>query len=193
MDCEDSPSPDDIHEIKSLLDLERLNLRLSSPSFLRSLSPSQLPSQAASDGTPTPNQLNFPNISHQGAPLYPQENVSDIQPQLQSFQITHYDTDAPDVFQDLQNNTEVDKASVKAWLLFAMSVDRGYLTFEPGHSDVVLAVDFNFYGTRMVTASSDNRLKVWDRKDDNWSLVDTWKAHDAEIVDVSPHYLLIVE
>jgi WD40 repeat protein len=49
----------------------------------------------------------------------------------------------------------------------------------------VLAVDFNYFGTRMVTASSDHRLKVWDKKDDSWTLVESWKAHDAEIVDVS--------
>ena len=54
-----------------------------------------------------------------------------------------------------------------------------YTTFEPNHNDVVLAVDFNFYGTRMVTASADHRVKVWDRKEDNWNLVDTFGAHDA--------------
>lgn len=58
-------------------------------------------------------------------------------------------------------------------------------TVEHGHSDIVLAVDFDFYGDRMVTASSDHKLRVWDRKGDDWGLLDTWKAHDAEIVDVS--------
>lgn len=37
----------------------------------------------------------------------------------------------------------------------------------------------------MVTASSDQKLKVFDRKDDNWTLVDAWSAHSAEITDVS--------
>ena len=50
----------------------------------------------------------------------------------------------------------------------------------------MLAVDYNYYGTRMVTASSDHKLKVWDRKDEGWTLVDVWKAHDAEVTDVSP-------
>jgi len=50
----------------------------------------------------------------------------------------------------------------------------------------VLAADYNFYGTRLVTASSDHRLKVWDKKrDTTWELVDSWRAHDAEITDVS--------
>lgn len=52
---------------------------------------------------------------------------------------------------------------------------------------MVLAVDYNFYGTRMVTASSDHRLKVWDRKDDGWTVTDVWKAHDAEVTDVSQY------
>lgn len=63
--------------------------------------------------------------------------------------------------------------------------------FNHGHQDLVLAVDYNFYGTRMVTASSDHRLKVWDRKDEGWILTDAWKAHDAEVTDVSPSCLLI--
>ncbi|KAF2663892.1 WD40 repeat-like protein [Microthyrium microscopicum] len=65
-----------------------------------------------------------------------------------------------------------------------MAVERGFSTFEHGHNDLVLAVDFNFYGTRMVTASADHRLKVFDRKDEAWEIVDTWRAHDAEVVDV---------
>lgn len=54
-----------------------------------------------------------------------------------------------------------------------------------GHRDIVLAVDFNYFGTRMVSAGADHRLEVCDKKDDNWVTVDRWKAHDAEITDVS--------
>lgn len=67
------------------------------------------------------------------------------------------------------------------------AADRVFQTFHHGHHDLVLAVDFNFYGDRMVTASSDQRLKVWDRKgghDGEWVSCDIWKAHEAEIVDV---------
>lgn len=66
----------------------------------------------------------------------------------------------------------------------ATTTETPFHRFSHGHQDLVLAVDYNFYGTRMVTASSDHRLKVWDRKDDNWTVVDVWKAHDAEVVDV---------
>lgn len=64
-------------------------------------------------------------------------------------------------------------------------MDTEFRRFDHGHQDLVLAVDYNFYGTRMVTASSDHRLKVWDRKDDSWTLTDVWRAHDAEVTDVS--------
>ena len=65
-----------------------------------------------------------------------------------------------------------------------MAAERNFQTFSHGHQDLVLAVDFNYFGTRMVTASSDHRLKVWDKKDDSWTLIESWKAHDAEVVDV---------
>jgi nucleoporin SEH1 len=90
---------------------------------------------------------------------------------------------------DLGRIDELRGAFHAAWLSFerlhfAMATDRGFTTFEHGHNDLVLAVDFNFYGTRMVTASSDHRLKVWDKKDDTWTLIDTWRAHDAEVTNV---------
>lgn len=66
-----------------------------------------------------------------------------------------------------------------------MAGTNSFHHFSHGHQDLVLAVDYNFYGTRMVTASSDHRLKVWDRKDDGWVVTDVWKAHDAEVTDVS--------
>ena len=65
-----------------------------------------------------------------------------------------------------------------------MAQTQSFTTFEQNHLDVVLAVDFNFYGTRMATASADHRVKVYDRKEDTWNLVDTFGAHDAEITDV---------
>lgn len=69
----------------------------------------------------------------------------------------------------------------------------GFADFDAGHRDLVTVTKFNFYGNRIVTASSDHRMKVWDQKDGEWQLVDTWRAHDAEIRDVSssPSWLLI--
>lgn len=60
----------------------------------------------------------------------------------------------------------------------------GFTDFDAGHRDLVTVTRFNFYGNRIVTASSDHRMKVWDLKDGQWQLIDTWRAHDAEIRDV---------
>ncbi|GAM82698.1 hypothetical protein ANO11243_006810 [Dothideomycetidae sp. 11243] len=69
----------------------------------------------------------------------------------------------------------------------AASAGQAFHRFSHGHQDLVLAVDYNFYGTRMVTASSDHKLKVWDRQEsssDSWIVTDVWTAHDAEVTDV---------
>ncbi|WPG99194.1 nucleoporin seh1 [Acrodontium crateriforme] len=62
----------------------------------------------------------------------------------------------------------------------------GFHRFSHGHQDLVLAVAYNSYGTRMATASSDHRVKVWDRNDKTgqWSVTDVWLAHSAEVTDV---------
>jgi WD40 repeat protein len=60
----------------------------------------------------------------------------------------------------------------------------GFADFDAGHRDLVSVTKFNFYGNRIVTASTDHRMKVWDLKDGQWQLTDTWRAHDAEIRDV---------
>ncbi|KAL1992115.1 hypothetical protein VTN49DRAFT_4147 [Thermomyces lanuginosus] len=61
----------------------------------------------------------------------------------------------------------------------------GFTDFDAGHRDLVTVTKFNFYGNRIVTASSDHRLKVWDLKDGEWQLLDTWRAHDAEVRDAA--------
>jgi nucleoporin SEH1 len=63
---------------------------------------------------------------------------------------------------------------------------NGFHRFSHGHQDLVLAISYNFYGTRMATASSDHRVKVWDRDDKTgqWTVTDVWTAHDAEVTDV---------
>jgi WD40 repeat protein len=63
-------------------------------------------------------------------------------------------------------------------------ITAGFADFDAGHRDLVTVTRFNFYGNRIVTASSDHRMKVWDLKDGQWQLIDTWRAHDAEIRDV---------
>jgi WD40 repeat protein len=55
-----------------------------------------------------------------------------------------------------------------------------------GHKDMVEAVDFNEYGSRMALGSADGKIKVYDKtRDGTWTLCDTWGAHSAEILEVS--------
>ncbi|KAH9824489.1 Non-repetitive/WGA-negative nucleoporin C-terminal [Teratosphaeria destructans] len=62
----------------------------------------------------------------------------------------------------------------------------GFHRLSHGHRDLVLASSYNFYGDRLATASSDHRVRVWDRDDktNQWIVVDTWTAHDAEVTDI---------
>ncbi|KAK5721904.1 hypothetical protein LTR15_006498 [Elasticomyces elasticus] len=64
--------------------------------------------------------------------------------------------------------------------------ETGFHRLSHGHLDLVLVADVNLYGTRMATASSDHRVKVWDRseKTGQWIVIDVWTAHDAEVTDV---------
>ncbi|KAJ3371003.1 epoxide hydrolase, soluble (sEH) [Allomyces arbusculus] len=64
----------------------------------------------------------------------------------------------------------------------------GLSLLETAHEDLVHDLQFDFYGTRLVTASSDQKLKVWDclqHDRTSWQLSDAWKAHDASIVRVT--------
>ena len=58
--------------------------------------------------------------------------------------------------------------------------------FEPAHEDRVTVLDANFDGTRLLTASTDHRVKVWSRdpKTGERKLIETFTAHDADIRDV---------
>lgn len=67
-----------------------------------------------------------------------------------------------------------------------MMASNGFQRVSHGHTDLILATAHNLYGSRRVTASSDHRLRVYDRHDKTglWTVVDTWTAHSAEITDV---------
>ncbi|CDH49067.1 nucleoporin seh1 [Lichtheimia corymbifera JMRC:FSU:9682] len=58
--------------------------------------------------------------------------------------------------------------------------------FDTSHEDIIHDIAYDFYGKRLVTCSSDQRLKVWDfvERDDAavWELNDSWKAHDSSIL-----------
>ncbi|ERF76745.1 hypothetical protein EPUS_02284 [Endocarpon pusillum Z07020] len=57
--------------------------------------------------------------------------------------------------------------------------------FDPAHADRVTVLHVNFTSTRILTASADHRIKVWERDAESGEqiLTDTWTAHDADIRD----------
>ncbi|OCK82056.1 WD40 repeat-like protein [Lepidopterella palustris CBS 459.81] len=174
--------------------LNAVNHLLARPSFLKSLSPSRLPSQAASDSSLSPGEpplearssFAFPNQRHSHLNLsFALEDSPDESDYTAPLTLElNIDGDIPSV--DQRVSQQLESCFLEAYHVYAKMAasDRTFQTFSHGHQDLVLAVDFNYFGTRMVTASSDHKLKVWDRKDDSWNLVDSWKAHDAEVVDV---------
>ena len=62
---------------------------------------------------------------------------------------------------------------------------RGFTTVEHEAQDIVLAAAFNPSGTRIATGSADHRIRVYDIDgNQQWSVVDQWRGHDAEVSDV---------
>ncbi|CAG8666159.1 15106_t:CDS:2, partial [Acaulospora morrowiae] len=62
----------------------------------------------------------------------------------------------------------------------------GVHIFDSAHDDLIHDVAYDFYGKRLATCSSDQKVKVWEYNQDNkWELVDSWKAHDSSVLKVS--------
>lgn len=62
------------------------------------------------------------------------------------------------------------------------SASSSYVHFPTGHEDLVHDVTYDYYGRRMATVSSDQRLKIFDLNDEGeWVISDSFKAHDSSI------------
>lgn len=63
---------------------------------------------------------------------------------------------------------------------------HGFEPLQLGEQDVILAMHFDFYGTRLVTGSADHRIRVVRFKPEGGhELMDTWRGHNGEVLDVS--------
>ena len=73
--------------------------------------------------------------------------------------------------------------------LGAQATTGGFQSFENVATDAVLAISYNLSGTRYAVASADHKVRIYDsgKQYDNGqvTLMDQWRAHDAEILDVS--------
>ncbi|KAJ3289991.1 epoxide hydrolase, soluble (sEH) [Borealophlyctis nickersoniae] len=59
--------------------------------------------------------------------------------------------------------------------------------FDSKHDDLIHDIAYDFYGKRIVTCSSDQKLKVWDLDEatGEWKINDSWKGHDCSILKVT--------
>ena len=203
------------HEDPIQVNLDAVSSRLARPGFLKHITPSRLPSQAASEASLSPpeassqaqhrtrTQIQLPKSRRIGNTYQRSRSPLDVsvtqlsliddalEPDVSTVVLA---ADVSGVGRTLPISVIQKKSldNLRASFLFAiralakMTAETPIQPFEHGHQDLVLAVDYNFYGTRMVTASSDHHLKVWDRKDQSWILTDSWNAHEAEVVGVSP-------
>ena len=206
------------HEDPIQVNLDAVSSRLAKPSFLKHLTPSRLPSQAASEASLSPPETSQAQFHARAqSQLQKSRRICNSNQRSRSpldVAVTQLslidDALEPDIstFILRADNIEVGKAlpisarqkraidKLCTSFLHAnrafgkMTEEKSFQSFNHGHQDLVLAVDYNFYGTRMVTASSDHHLKVWDRKDQDWMLVDSWKGHEAEVVGVSMHPMI---
>ena len=64
-------------------------------------------------------------------------------------------------------------------------VRHGFQSFEHAAADIILAASFNAAGTRVVICSADHRIRVYSiDKEREWTLLDQFRGHDAEVLDV---------
>ncbi|TKA80519.1 hypothetical protein B0A49_00341 [Cryomyces minteri] len=192
--------PSTVDKIQEQLDA--VNSMLGRRDVLRGLSPSQLPSAAVSSGTPSP-----PTEDGTGAGAADEAAVhldagtesrlTYTRPPFDASNPTRSLTAYLDISTNPTNPTNPLEPTSASWrshtdLIFPMASEAGFHSsapafraFKHGHNDLVLSVDYNLYGKRLVTGSSDHCVKVWEMNDDGtWAALDTWKAHDAEVVDV---------
>ncbi|OMJ21008.1 Nucleoporin SEH1 [Smittium culicis] len=55
------------------------------------------------------------------------------------------------------------------------------------HQDLIHDIEYNYYGTRIATCSSDKKIKVydWNSETNSWELNDQWRAHNSAVVCIS--------
>ncbi|XP_026474925.1 nucleoporin SEH1-like isoform X3 [Ctenocephalides felis] len=59
-------------------------------------------------------------------------------------------------------------------------------TINAEHKDVIHDIDYDFYGQRMATCSSDQFVKVWDLDEQrDWIVTASWKAHCGSVWKVT--------
>ncbi|EGG18301.1 Sec13-like protein [Cavenderia fasciculata] len=83
---------------------------------------------------------------------------------------------------EVSETTEIDK-----YLKIAQKYEiRVFHRFSTSHDDLIHDVSYDFYGKRLATCSSDQKIKVWDMNDSGkWELSAEWKAHSGSVWKVA--------
>ena len=59
-------------------------------------------------------------------------------------------------------------------------------SIDANHEDLIHDVAYDFYGKRMATCSSDQKVKVWDQQDSGeWVCSASWKSHYGSVWKVN--------
>jgi len=66
-----------------------------------------------------------------------------------------------------------------------MNISKFQTSFQTKHEDFIHDISYDFYGKRMATCSSDQKIKIWDQDNTNWVCSFEWKAHSGSIWKVS--------
>ena len=61
----------------------------------------------------------------------------------------------------------------------------GFQSFEHAAADIILAASFDAAGTKVAICSADHKIRVYSISQSKvWNLLDRFRGHDAEILDV---------
>jgi len=63
---------------------------------------------------------------------------------------------------------------------------RVFHRFSTQHEDLIHDISYDYYGKRLATCSSDQRIKIWDQNEQmEWICTSNWKAHSGSIWKVA--------
>jgi nucleoporin SEH1 len=58
--------------------------------------------------------------------------------------------------------------------------------FQANHDDLIHDLRYNFYGNKIATCSTDQKIKVFNKSEDGsntWDLNDSWKVLSSNLIE----------
>jgi len=89
----------------------------------------------------------------------------------------------------LHNHTLPSQLAMMIWFMMSHTVGFEFFFLPCFSAEIGANAEADYYGRRMATVSSDQRLKVFDLSDDgDWVLSESIRAHEASITRVGHLY-----